>query len=72
MTAKKVYNFATNYNASPTHVFIAKQKYLNPDLVAKSIEKYMKTDLRSTQDYSQAKDVFIELTMSCNRKEAVS
>ena len=63
------YDF-TNLAFSPIQLRIVQEKYDSPKQVASKIERDMKVDLRSKPKYEEAKDMFIELTMSCNLKEA--
>lgn len=45
---------------------------LEPRMVAKNILSRMKVNLRESQVYKNAMDIFIELTMSCSAQEANS
>lgn len=47
-----------------------KGKYSNPKAVAKQVESKMKINLREQVKYEESKDLFIELTMSCDKEEA--
>ena len=55
---------------SPHKVNSMKIKYGGPHEVAKKIESDMKVNLRENSKYEEAKDMFIELSMSCNCVEA--
>lgn len=63
------YEFA-NLRYSKQQVESVKSKYSSPSDIAEEIERNMKINLRVQPKYEEAKDMFIELTMSCNTIEA--